>query len=151
MSSEQLVEFTNLKNKLYEAAANALVAANPDYVQTFRQRMKETRGDFERVINETKPLLHGHELRGWSDLLTALLDLQVVLKKVKLSLRLLRADVAGTPQETGARIVYHFDHWTFEMDALLERLDKLVARGFRRLVRPTDSGWRGKEKNVRDN
>jgi hypothetical protein len=149
MSSEKLVEFTNLKKRSYEAAANALAAANPSYVQAFQQRMEETGGDFERITHETRPLLAAG-FKSWTDLLTAILDVELVLDQVKRSLTFLASDVVGTPEENGAWTIYHVDHWTFEVDALLERLDKLVAAMFRRLVRPKDSDWRIKERAVRD-
>ena len=149
MSSENLVEFTNLKRRMYEAAARALDSTNPKYVQTFRRRLEETEGDLDRVIDETRPLLT-EGFKGWTDLLTAALDVELVLDKVKRSLVFLASDVATTPEEDGARVAYHMDHWTFEMDALLERLDKLVATMFRRLVRPKDGDWRIKEAAVRD-
>ena len=149
MSSDQLVQFTNLKRKIYEAGANALVAANPEYVQTFLRRLEETSGDLDRVIDETKPLLEGG-LKDWTDLLTAVLDVELVLDKVKRSLTFLRSGVTGTSEETGAWVIYHTDCWTFQMDALLERVDKLAAQIFRRLVRPKDSAWQAKEKAIRN-
>jgi hypothetical protein len=149
MSSEKLVEFTKLKRRMYEAAASALVTTNLRYVQTFRRRLRETRGDLERVIDETRPLLT-EDFKGWPDLLTAILDTELVLDEVKQSLTFLALDVATTQEEDGARVTYHMHHWTFQMDALLERLDKLAAAVFRHLVRPRDSDWRIKERAVRD-
>ena len=149
MSPNHLVQFTNLKRKICEAARNALIAANPEYVQTFLRRLEETSGDLDRVIDETKPLL-GERLKDWTDLLNAVLDVELVLDKAKRSLMFLRSDIEGTPEESGAWVVYHIDHWTFQMDALLERVDKLVALVLRRLVRPKDNTWQAKQKAIRD-
>jgi hypothetical protein len=148
MSSEQLVEFTNLKRKIHQAAAETLAGVNPNYVHTFRRRLEETRGDLERVIDETRPLL-GEAFRDWPDVLTAVLDVELVLDKVKRSLAFLRTDVGDTPEEDGAKVVYHVDHWILQMDALLERFDKLVALVFRRVVRPKDREWQTKERALR--
>ena len=148
MPSKQLPEFAGFKKKLQEAARRALIAANPEYVKTFQQRLDDTGGDLERVIEETKPLL-GKGLGSWSRLLTALLDFELVLDKVTRSLRFHGTSISGSPEEVGAWVHYHFDHWAFQMDALLERLDKLIAVVFRQLVRPKDSDWRNKERVLR--
>ncbi len=56
----------------------------------------------------------------------------------------------GSPRDEGAWVTYHVDHWTFQMDALLERADKLIALVFRQLVRPKDPDWRAREDGTRN-
>jgi hypothetical protein len=148
MSTDQLVQFTNLKRKLYETAANALATANPGYVQAFQQRLKET-NDLERAIADTRPLLR-EGFERWNDLLTAVFDVELAMDKVKRSLAFLQSDVAGTPDEAGACVIYHIDHWTFQMDGFLERLDTLIAKTIRHFVRPKDKeGWQATQAALR--
>ncbi len=145
MSSDQLVEFANLKRKIYEAARNALLATNPKYVDIFLRRFEETSGDLDQVIDETRPLLVVEGFKKWTDLLTAILDVELATDKVKRSLQFLARDVAGSPEDTGAWAVYHVDHWILQMDALLERLDKLVAKVFRQIIKSKDPDWQNKQ------
>jgi len=149
MSSGQLVEFTNLRMKIYQAAADALAVANPEYVEAFQRRLKETNGDLQRVIDETRPLIKDSP-EDWIKVLTALLDVQLVIEKVRRSLVYLETDLPQQPDDAGARVIYHFDHWIFQMHALLERVDRLIATVFRTLVRPRAiKGWEIEQKKLR--
>jgi len=148
MPADQLVQFTNLKGKICQAAAEALDVINPQYVQTFQKRM-ETGDDIRRVIDETRPLL-GDGFERWNDLLTAVLDLTFAIDKVERSLTYVRLDMAVTPEENGAWFICHKDLWTFYVDALFEKLDTLVTKTIRYLVRPKErEGWQAIEDTLR--
>ena len=49
----------------------------------------------------------------------------------------------------GAWVVYHLDHWVLHFYAWLDRLDALVAKVCRILLKPRLSEWRQLEKSLR--
>lgn len=150
-ASEIGVEF---KRNLIAKAREELERINPAFVQAFQKGVADGEA-LERVIETTRPVLgtkaHARWDR-WSKLLTAALDVEFAMDQVRRSLWLLEATPQGAPNnrryDPGAWIVYHVDHWIFEMHAFLERLEKLVKLTCRSLVRPMNLRWPEIEKEL---
>jgi hypothetical protein len=136
-----------LREHLFGLARIDLGATNPRYVEEVQRIFRET-DDLERAIDETKPLL-GAGVPDWSALFTALFDFELLTDKVRTAVRFLETEPDGSEQDKARWTSYHLDHWTFQMDAMLERLDKLVARVVRHVLRPKDKEWRTKEAELR--
>lgn len=143
-----LTELTAFRRKLLEWAKNELQKENPGYIEAFSQRLAET-GDLDRAIKETKPLLGAPP--DWYPLLTAMADTEMVLDKVQRAVWFLAVappSRAGELWHPGAWAVYHVDHWTFEIYALMEGMNKLIKRTVRHLIRPDNPQWRDVENRL---
>ena len=138
---DSLVAFAEFRQQLRALASTALEKANPTYVQRFREELERT-GDFEEAASTVRHLL-GKGIPDWSHLLTLCLDVELALDKTRRALSLLGQPLPnlGTGWNTGAWTIYHLDHWTFEINAWLERLDTLVKRVCRFLLRNRNPSW----------
>ena len=142
MRRESLKEFTEFRRLLRAQARAALENTHPRYVQRFAEELKRTE-DFEQAASAAQPLL-GKGIPKWSQLLTLTLDLELALDKTRRALSLLGKSVPalGPEWNSGAWTVYQLDHWTFEIDAWMERLDRLVKRVCRQMLRPQCPEWK---------
>ncbi len=149
MRTDKLTSFNQFKEKISEGARGALAETNPEYIRTLHGQLKEAGGDLDRATRATNALI-STDFPHWPDLLTAILDFEAVLDKMTRSLGFMRFSPVQSAMQKGAWFDYHLDYWCFLMDALLERVDRLVALTFRRLVRPKDKDWQAKQAHVRD-
>jgi len=119
-----------------------LEEAYPTYFRRLREEL-ERAVNVEEATFTVRPLL-GKGIPEWSHLLTLCLDVELALDKTLRALTLLGTPIPplGSEWNIGAWTVYHLDHWTFEMQAWLERLDTLVTRTCRFLLRARNRSWR---------
>lgn len=134
-------EFEAFRLKLSEWALARLEADNKDYAERFRRRLSETGGDLDGVLVETRPLLKGP--RAWRKVLTALLDVEQSMDKVRRSVSF----AGSTPQPSGSQLshpgawlLYHLDSWYLQTYGLLERLGKMTTLTCRHVIRPKEKG-----------
>ena len=149
MRTDKLTNFNRFKRTILEGAREALAETNPEYIRIFHEQLKDAGDDLEHAIKATNALI-STDFPHWPDLLTAILDFEAVLDKMTRSLDLMGFSPVQSDMEKGAWFDYHLDYWCFLMDALLERVDRLAALTFRRLVRPKDKDWQAKHTRIRD-
>jgi len=147
-SGQSLVEFSKLRQMLRTSAKQALEKSRPQYVQRSQEVLEES-GDLDEAIKQARPFL-GEGIPQWSQLLTFVLDVELSLDKLKRALTLLGTDV---PQlrgagNAGAWTVYHYDHGIYQAHAWLERLDRLVKRVCRVIIKPRSGQWREIENSL---
>ena len=136
--TEPLEQFTRLRSSVRVAAKDALKRTCPEYVDTFEAQLAKS-GDFEHASRAAGPALGGGLPGAWRELLRLTVDFELALDQCKRSLRLLNE----APPESwsgGAWAVYHQDHWILNFYAWLDRLDALVARVCRMLIKPRAGG-----------
>lgn len=118
-----------LEGVIIEQARIALELRNPRYVDAFRGAMSE---GLDAAMDGARPFLGNRP--WWYELLTGLLSVELAMDEAKHALSLMRSH-RGDGREDGRLLQYHFDHWLFQMHALLEKSDHLVKRVYRTLVR----------------
>ncbi len=149
-SDNSLAELKAFRKKLEAWARRQLEQTNPAYLQAFSARLVET-GSPSRAIEQTRALL-GSPPR-WYRLLTAMADIEIALDKVRRALSYLGAAPAngmGQLSNEGAWAVYHFDQWTFQMHALLERLERLIKLTGRHIASKKNPKWPDAERTLLD-
>ncbi|MBI2866710.1 MAG: hypothetical protein HYX97_00070 [Chloroflexi bacterium] len=145
---QSLGEFSNLRQMLRTLAKQELERNQPEYVERFREVLEES-GDFNKATDQARPLI-GKGVPQWSTLLTLALDVELSLDKLRRALELLGTPVPQLRSEwnAGAWAEYHFDHWVYQSHAWLERLDKLVKRVCRSLIKPHSRQWQQVERRL---
>lgn len=138
--------FDRFRNALQEAAARALERTHPEYVDTFQEVLRQT-GDLSKALHAVENIPTGRGFAKWQPILTAILDTELAMDKVRSALKLLKVIppvevLDAFSMSEGAWIDYHLDAWFFRMDGLLEREKKLVSRVVRALVKPTNAQWK---------
>ena len=156
-----LLEFTKLRQHVRSFARAKLEKANPQYAESFLDTLART-NDFVQAQDIAAPLLRvededvtlGTKVRPvWNTLLTATFDFELALDKTKRAVLLLRLPVPRPLDphlNTGAWAIYHWDHWLFSIDALLDRLDKLIKLVCRSILRPKRAYWQQIQKRLSD-
>jgi hypothetical protein len=139
--------FDALKMRVEREARSALRKARPLYVAEFDSVLRATNGDFQRATKHAARYLH-KPLQIWPEVLTALFDVEYVRIKVSDAFSLLDK---ATPEasDAGFWFRYHLDHWTFQMDAFLDRSDRFFRKFIRALVRPSrPQEWQAIERDL---
>ncbi len=133
-------EFERFRLKLTAWARSQLEMDNRPYMETFTAMLSETGGDFNKVSEETRSLLKGP--RTWRKLLTALLDVEQTIDKVRRSVWF----IGRIPQpadsnisDPGAWLVYHVDAWHIHTYGLLDRMKRIITLTCRHVVRPREN------------
>lgn len=122
---------TTLKRIIAARAHAELPRANPRYVTAFREGMEQSHGDIDQAIAAAEPF-RANGMPKWSDLLTALFDMDLLALKVNEALGRLRSAHEARDFKS---FHYHLDHWVFQFDAYLERSDKAFAKALRQLLK----------------
>ena len=139
---------SEFKQNLIAKAKESLVKTNRNYVTAFERSTVEGK-DPETILAETQRYLQsGHGLsKTWCELLEATLDLELAMDKVRRALWFLEVMPPGIAERwnVGGWTIYHVDFWTFEMAALLNRLEKLIKQTCRKLLKPSNPNWRKTE------
>jgi len=134
-------QFEIFRLNLSAWAKERLEEDNRAYVQAFTRRLAETGGDFNLVLAETRPMLKGS--RSWRKLLTALLDIEQTMDKVRRSVWFIGSTPAPSPSsisDPGAWLIYHVDSWYLHTYGLLERMQKMMTLTCRHVVQPRSRG-----------
>jgi hypothetical protein len=144
--------FDRFRNNLRQAAARALECAHPEYVAAFQKALSQT-GDFSKALDAVKDIPRDRGFAKWRPLLTATLDVEVTRNRLRNSLNLLKtvpdAEVLDRfSMHPGEWVDCHWTAWTFWVDALLERVKKLVKEAVRALVRPSNVQWKDIENSL---
>ena len=135
-----LSAFDALRAAIQRAAAIKLERKHPECVASFRHVLDQT-GDTAKALDAVKGIPMSGEFVAFERLLTATLDTELAMDKLISALNLFKT---VPPRELldewsmseGALIDYNYSAWVFWMDALLERVKKLVSQAVRTLVRP---------------
>ena len=142
------------RNSLYNTAARSLREKHPKYVEALLQMLAET-GDLSKALDSVKTMPTDVGFAKWRPLLTATFDTELAINQIRTVLNLLEIippRKVVPPQDIliseGAWVYYHVNVWIFWMDALLERVKKLVKQTVRSLVRPTNPKWKDVESDL---
>jgi hypothetical protein len=127
-----------LRAKIHERGRIALVQFFPDLLDTLAERRRDPRNTPEILMRELFAPTEV-QLRPWADLLLSAFDVEVASIKVENSVRFLEADIQGSSRLKGEWIIHNFEHWVLQLDAFYDRVRKLIAQTYRRLVRPLRS------------
>ena len=139
----RLGELEELQRWLLERLQDGLRSECPEFVEAFEGATPE---EHEKRLREGWDDLLGDELRPWSELLTALLDLEVQLDRVRIA-------VNGLGQAPDGRMVHFWTDVTPPvLQGCLERVEYLVKRARRRGIvdGPTADSLRSKIRELRD-
>ena len=141
MSKRDTSEFETFRLKLSAWAKERLERDNRAYVDAFTRRLAETGGDLNLVLAETRPMLKGP--RSWRKLLTALLDVEQTMDRVRRSVWFIGSTPAASESsisDPGAWLIYHLDSWYLHTYGLLERMQKMITLTCRHVVQPRSRG-----------
>lgn len=148
---EDISQFESFRLKLSEWATRRFEQDNPDYVQHFKRRLSETRGDLNLVLAETRPMLRGP--RRWRKLLSTLLDVEQTMDKVRRSVWFIGSSPAPSRSrisDPGAWLIYHVDSWYLHTYGLLDRMQKMITLTCRHVVQPRSRGEKIKAALIAD-
>ena len=145
-------QFRRLRRHLRMLARKNLEENEPEYVQRFLEEFQRT-NDLERAHEVARPLLPSEDPPpdgSWEEfrnplfeLLTLAFDVELLQDKTRRALSLLKTPnpELGQDWNAGAWTIYHFDQWTFQAYAWLERIDNLVKGICRMIIRPVSADW----------
>lgn len=144
--------FDRFRNALQAAAARALQRTHPEYVAAFQKALRETR-DVSKALQAVKDISTDRGFAKWRPLLTATLDVEVAISRLRNSLNLLKTPPPSEvldvfAMHSGEWVDYHWTASIFWMHALLEREKKLVRQAVRALVRPSNTQWKDIENSL---
>jgi len=147
-TNEALNELAKLKLSLENYARQELEKTNPMYVKTIRQKLNENRS-ISQAGKEAHELLRPNPPEAVS-LLSAVLDVEITMDQLRWSLRFLDAAPPDCqdPVGLGAWNKYHLDHWFFLINAFLEKVDKLVKKTCRSLVKAQGKDFKALEEKL---
>ncbi len=138
---QSLPELDKLRQTLRSFAKQALEKSKPRYVKKLLEVLNDTE-DLEKAIDQAHPLL-GDGIPEWQELLTLQLDVELSFDELKRALNLLGTAVPelDSTWNAGAWTNYHYDHWVYESHAWLKRVEKLVKRICRSIIKQRSAQW----------
>lgn len=147
--TSQLVQFGKLWSFLRASARESFARDNPQYYGTFNAEFSRTK-DFGLATSKAAPMVRKQVSRDWRDLLRLCVDFELVLDQCRRAATLIQMDPPTIePQwDDGAWTIYNLNHWTFEMYALLERLNALVLKVCRVVLRPSAPDWQATQQKL---
>lgn len=139
---DSLLEFSIFRNELRSRARANLEIECPQYVAVFRESY-QAHNDLEVASSAAEPYLGEGLSEKWKDLLRLTLDYEFSLDQVKraLSLMLVHPVTLHLDWNLGAWLFYNMNHWTFQIYSWLERLEAIVKKACRNMLRPVNSEW----------
>ena len=144
--------FERFRDALHEAAARSLERTHPEYVAAFQKALSQTR-DPSKAFDAVKDISTDEGFARWRPLLTATLDTEVAINRLRNALNILKIlpseEVLNLfSMSLGEWVDYHMTAWLFWMDALLEKVKALVCEAIRALVRISNAKWKDIETNL---
>lgn len=141
-----------LRNSIQKAALRDLQREHPDYVAAVRTAVARTK-DINQAIESAKDIPTDKGFGRWRPLFEGALDVELAKDKLRTALRLLEKNPPNEVLDAyflnaGAWTDYHMDVGIFWLDALLERVRKLVRRVVRELIRPGNDEWKSVESDL---
>ena len=127
----RLKGLVRLEALLLEDAKSKLEAENPQYVHAFNEALPS---GLEAALNAAQP--HLGSPPSWYGLLTSLLEVELALDHLTQALQLIRDHRDTNPSEDGRLLDYHVNYSMIQSSSLLEKVNSLVSRVYRALVRP---------------
>ncbi|GEM_PF-3926172 len=138
-----------LRMKVHAAGLRKLEATDQLFILAAREMIGPNYGDLNAAA-KLRPLLSGKFPTGWTDLFTALLDMELALEKTIRAGQFAQVrPTSDDREEVGAWLTCHRDYWVMEMAAMTERLDILASKLIRFFLRSSDPSWRGKEQQAK--
>ena len=144
--------FERFRQHLLRRAKEAVVVRNPIYVQTLA-RMAQDDADLDDLLQRLGPHLRGDELREWQPLLETAEQCRACMRAARVAVRFFNTPppdeyLGSSGVSPGDWVHYHFSSWIIEIHALLERVEQLVKRACRQLLRPRDSSWQTTQESL---
>ncbi len=125
--------FDEFRRKLELWGQQQLKAERPAYVSALKAQIAAQPTDLESARGNA--LAFAGKPLSWTCLLTQCLDVELARDRVKLAASLCGETPPGSDVVPGAWVVYHMDAWYLAAAGLLERIEKLMIAGCRKLIK----------------